>query len=151
MEKWYLKEEDIERGVSIIYTNCKNRSEQPKVKNWGSLFSSWKTLQLWNEQNKNYNIAEEKKRILVQENSLIDLITQSTYLDSIITSDLHDKANMSQRIEKASKTMGTLNFIWNTTTLVNLYSKILLYRCIQLNLLLWGCFNGQTIRRTHYH
>ncbi len=59
------------------------------------------------------------------------------YLGSLINYSLHDNDNITTRIASATAAMGALKEIWCNPHL-NIYNKYLLFRAIQMNLLLWG-------------
>ena len=87
-----------------------------------------------------YDTADETKPILLRDDCKIIFKKEFKYLGSWVSFQLTDQVDIKARISKASKALGALTFFWKLQ-MVDLRTKVLLYKAIPLNLLLWGAEN----------
>ena len=83
-----------------------------------------------------YNQVLETRDIILSDGGLISFNNKFIYLRLIINFLLDDIEDVMNQINKVSKSIGILKFVWDTKDVL-LETKIKLYTLILLNLLLW--------------
>ena len=86
------------------------------------------------------NSAETKDIIVNERGGRIKFTREFVYLGSMINYLIDDTIDTLSQMNKASRAMRALKFIWNVRE-VPLITKFKLYNAIPLNLLLWGSEN----------
>ena len=83
------------------------------------------------------NSAPETRNMMLDNNGCISFTPKSTCLGSNTNFMLDGTEDVKNRINKSSKSMGGLRFLWNERD-VPLESKIKIYTSIPISILLWG-------------
>ena len=77
----------------------------------------------------------------------IDFCLHFKYLGSYLSFDLTDDYDIENRLASANSAMGALKHFWKNQY-VDLHTKVLIFKAIPLNLLLWGC-ETWALRESH--
>ncbi len=79
----------------------------------------------------------DKTQIFQVADGFVSFTRTFRYLGSLISYNLCDGNDITERIATANASMGALKEVWRNPHL-NVYNKYLLFRAIPMNLLLWG-------------
>ena len=85
-----------------------------------------------------YESAPETEVIVINESELMPFTANFCYSGSVIDFLIDDTTDVKSRVNKASKAMGALGFIWKAPQTC-LDTKIKLFLAIPVNLALWNC------------
>ena len=83
-----------------------------------------------------YDRLDETKNFPVAD-GFVSFTRTFKYLGSLISYNLRDDNDITERIAAVNASMGALKELWRNPHL-DMYNKYLLFRAIPLNLLLWG-------------